>query len=259
MATRTQGDEAKYHVNWLAALAVVALCMLSVGCGTGSGGVKADVGREGVTPKSSVQQSTFRNQLVESGAAFYAAVNEINDTDLQKIIDSIKKLDEPWVKLVFSNDFGTDNVRKKLLRLAREESITDGKDTLATLEGRRRLIAVLDQGTVSNFVSKLEALRADRMAFCEGKKPRIHNIGIMGILTFENRKDIVQGTEGRRLAVRIPFDGRDLYPRCVNLDVKITGTLPMREQAWDVEFGVEAVEKPSSRAAILFGACAVVW
>ena len=221
---------------------MIAIGVLAGGCATPtqSARERSDDSTAKKRPEESrPEQGIMRSLLIESGATFYAAVDGIDDTTVQTIVAALNNNDEQWSKIAFGKKIDAASLRKRLLRLASAETIIEGPYTLSTQEARRKLLALLDEPTVTTLVSRVIAQEKGRKEFCKAKNPRIHNIGILGVLTFESKgEEGSADANGRRHAVRIPFDGRDLSPRCVNVDVKITGTMPVSEQAWEKDFYV---------------------
>lgn len=178
--------------------------------------------------------SVYRQQLAESAAAFHEAIGFLSDGDLNGVLEKLNTAN--WAQAVFKTGFNRANV----LRMA-DDLVTfgEGKASITALAARRQFVAVLDETLLGRVAASRDAAERDRTAFCKNKRPRIHNIGLQAVLTFEGKpQDGAPPRGDRKRAVRIPFDGRDLFPRCVNVDVLITGTVPLSEKAWNEDFYV---------------------
>jgi hypothetical protein len=174
----------------------------------------------------------LREVLTESSATFREVFRRLPAADVQKMVAELPAAtdDEKAFKASLdgagSGPAKEDATKKKVLELADTGATSNfGARGAEVRERRTRFLRALASPTLEKLALELVGVERERDAFCAGKRPRIHNIGLASILTFEPRP--AAGDAGRTRAIRIPVDGRDLDPRCVRIGAIVTGTVPI--------------------------------
>jgi len=171
------------------------------------------------------QPSTLR-RILEQGSTFRYTFNRLSDADVKAIVEALPESAEPLKNLkkdLLSAETPA-GVKQALLKLGEDSVFASGVPRAA--DSRGALITALPEPTLQRLAVAFVEFEHDRSIFCAGRRPRIHNIGIQNIITFERKTPSAREGPQER-AVRIPVDGRDLHPYCVTFDVTITGTVPL--------------------------------
>jgi len=119
-------------------------------------------------------------------------------------------------------------IKSKILLLADEPQLAD-EERQQRNKRRRSFIESLSNTGSDLLLEYAIAVQREYEAYCKDKKPRIHNIGLQPVLTFEkqtSRIPVSSDTSTQR-AVRIEIDGYDLDPACVTFYMQIGGTVPL--------------------------------
>lgn len=213
----------RYDRSSLISLALVA-AIFSSACATqpltSERAAPRTMQRERVMPS---QPDTMRQILSGDPAAFLDIFRRMDALTLQGIVADLPQTD-PTLKTSLLGSEG-ETTRANVLALV---------DTSSSLASRTedpparltRFVNSLSLESLQKIALILVTLQNERDILCNQLTPRIHNIGLQSILTFEPKLADRQADRGSR-AVRIPVDGRDLDPRCVRIGVLITGTVPL--------------------------------
>lgn len=171
-------------------------------------------------------QPPVLRQILERGSTFRSTLARLPDTEVEGIVKALPE-SAPAVKALRERllTLGAPAaIKQELLRLGEDDPFAGGVPGAASL--RHDVVAALPEPTLQRLAAAFVEIENERAAFCRDKRPRIHNIGIQNIVTFERKPPA--GREGAlQRAVRIPVDGRDLHPFCVTFDVTVTGTVPL--------------------------------
>lgn len=178
----------------------------------------------------------LRDILIKNARTFEEIFKRLPASDVQALVGALPEQPEEQKRFKDSlQGTNAEQTKTKVLGLA-DTSANFGARDRDTPTRRQNFVSALSETALQKLALELIAYEKDRDTFCVGKRPRIHNIGIQQIITFE-KKPMAMDEEARERAVRIPVDGtravripvdgRDLHPRCVTFEVTVTGTMPL--------------------------------
>jgi len=226
------------RLGYVVIRAVLLACVMTmVGCASLQSAPSRASTQATTEPARPLSPSMLRRFLIDDPVTFKEAFDALPDAEVQQIVSATPNIpgETTDLKSLLFRPVPIET-KNQVLKLAEPSFVVDGKsyDSAAL---RTRFIETLGDDSVRRLATTLVQVYKDRSEFCRNKKPRIHNIGLQSILTFEGKATTGTDRTAER-AVRIPFDGRDLQPLCVRIGVLITGTVPLSNHPWGVDFRV---------------------
>lgn len=163
-------------------------------------------------------------RLASDSELFSAAIKRIPADQVSALINDLNQ----GFLTPYDKNSNPELKKSKILLLADEPQLND-EERQQRNKNRRGFIKSLSNTGSDLLLEKVLAVQKEYEAYCKDKNPRIHNIGLQPVLTFEkqtSRMPVSSDTSTQR-AVRIEIDGYDLDPACVTFYTQIGGTVPL--------------------------------
>lgn len=141
------------------------------------------------------------NQPPGAGPTVTSAHAAMDRESLRQLLDALDKANK--------------NIKDSTTKLSESAGQAAGK---AITDQTSKAKADLEKA-IKNAKDLADQLNTVSPVDCKNLKPAIYNIGQGSILVFDRTETS---------SVRIPIDGRDLYPDCVNFSMTITGDVPLK-------------------------------
>ena len=174
----------------------------------------------------------------------------------------LKRIDAGYVKSVLksklerlgcttSADLESENFKSEVLKCT-SETYDKGQYKKNPQETQRNIVNNLNDKERTVFAVKMKEVKDEYIAFCQSKRPLLHNIGLENVLTFEKAPALPQPKNTPQRVVRINIDGIDLYPQCVDFNVVVGGTVqPARARSADIYVNAPSADLTDAASVLL--------